>query len=427
MLKSKIIIPLSIVLCLSVWAAFSSDAFGLFNPAGSADVVEECTFPPKQASAVVVAPELEEPEEPGVIIELARNDTFTSILSKRGVPRKERLALSSAVSEYQDLRRLKPGYRMEILLSDKSEDGLCRVKRLRLISDRDELVEFRREEQGSFSAESLPLKHTTRVKQVSAPIDSSFFLTARKQGISRKIFTEFYNMLSARVDFQRGIRKGDTFSVVYEENDDRPLGTVHAGRLLYASLTLMGQSIGYYRFTTLDGFSGFFDENGQSIDTQLLKTPLRDGSLSSLFGSRKHPVLGYRRMHRGVDFSAKYGTPILAAGDGIIERVGTYGSYGKFIKIRHDAELETGYAHMSRYAKGMRPGVRVSQGDVIGYVGTSGLTSGPNLHYEVSRRGKRINPMTLKLPPVRTLTGEDLLRFQDFLREFQTGTIIQPV
>tara|TARA_Y100001954_G_C15748275_1_gene572278 strand:- start:660 stop:1364 length:705 start_codon:yes stop_codon:yes gene_type:complete len=226
-------------------------------------------------------------------------------------------------------------------------------------------------------------------------------------------------MLSARVDFQRDLRKGDRYNIVYEENDDSPLGGIHPGRLLYASLILPDKTIGYYRHTTLDGYSGFFDEKGESVDTRLLKTPLSSGHLSSLFGNRKHPVLGYKRMHKGIDFSAQMGTPVLAAGDGVIDRVGRYGNYGKHIRIRHGSELTTSYAHLSKYAKGMKPGMRVSQGTVIGYVGRTGLTTGPNLHYEVTRSGKHINPMTLELPPVRTLQGKELRRFKDILRGFE--------
>ncbi|QJB56057.1 peptidoglycan DD-metalloendopeptidase family protein [Pseudodesulfovibrio sp. zrk46] len=377
-----------------------------------------------ESEVAIVEPD-PEPEVLGEIVTLAAGDTLADVLAERGVSAQERFALSKAVSEYKDLRRLRPGDRMEILLTPEEKGKQRCVKRFRLVTDEMTLVEIRHDGHCAFTGSLRPIKHDTYLKSVSASIDSSFYLSARQQGVSRKIFTEFYNMLSARVDFQRSIRKGDTFSVVYEENDCRPLGTIHPGRLLYASLTHMGESIGYYRYTTMDGFSGFFDEDGQSLDTQLLKTPLSDGVLSSLFGKRKHPVLGYTRMHRGVDFSARYGTPILAAGDGIVEWAAWRGSFGRYVKLRHGNGFQTAYAHMSRIAKGMRPGVKVQQGDIIGYVGTSGVSTGPHLHYEVLRNGRQINPSTLKLPPARVLQGEDLRRFKERIKEFQ-GPIVGP-
>lgn len=385
-------------------------------------VEEVCTFPPKRLVGAPVVNQVPATyEKPGIIVEVARNDTLTQILARKSVMPNERYELSKAVSEFHDLRRLRPGHKMEIWLSDEVNDkGRRCVERFRLMTERDSLIELTHFDHDMFPGQKLSLQHRTETKTNSGEIDSSFFLSARKSGVPREVFTEFYNMFSSRVDFQRDIHKGDRYSIVYEENDDSPLGGIHAGRLLYASLSFPEKTIGYYRYTTLDGYSGFFDENGESVDTRLLKTPLSSGHLSSVFGTRKHPVLGYKRMHRGIDFSAAIGTPILAAGDGVIERVGRYGNYGKYVRIRHGSEYTTGYAHLSAYAKGVKPGVRVSQGTVIGYVGQTGLTTGPNLHYEVSREGRRINPMTLELPPVKTLQGKDLRRFKKLLREYET-------
>jgi len=385
-------------------------------------VKEECTFPPKRLVGVAMLNQVSTIyENPGTIVEVAQNDTLTEILSRKSVMPNERYELSKAVSEFHDLRRLRPGNKMEIWLSDEVNDNGRRcVERFRLMTERDSLIELTHIDHDMFPGQRLELQHKTETKINSGEINTSFFLSARKSGVPREVLTEFYNMFSSRVDFQRDIRKGDRYSIVYEENDDSPLGGIHAGRLLYASLTLPEKTIGYYRYTTLDGYSGFFNENGESVDTHLLKTPLSSGHLSSVFGARTHPVLGYKRMHRGIDFSAAIGTPILAAGDGVVERVGRYGSYGKYVRIRHGSEYTTGYAHLSAYAKGVKPGVRVTQGTVIGYVGKTGLTTGPNLHYEVSREGRRINPMTLELPPVKTLQGKDLRRFKNLLRGYES-------
>lgn len=373
-------------------------------------------------------PVLSETEKPGIVIEVAPNDTLTDILARHQVVAKERYALCRAVSEFYDLRRMRPGHTMEIFLSETADkNGKRCVERFRLMTELDVLVEFTHTDHSSFAGAKKSLPHNSTIKRVSGSIDTSFFVSASKLGVSREILTAYYNMLGARVDFQREIRKGDTFYMVYEEHDDSPYGGTHAGRLLYASLTLKDKTVGYYHYKTHDGFTGFFDERGNSVDTRFLKTPLRRGVLSSSFGRRMHPVLGYKRMHRGIDFSARRGTPVLAAGDGVIERVGTYGNYGKFIKIRHGSIYMTGYAHLNGYAKGLKPGMRVSQGDVIGYVGSTGLASGPNLHYEIFKHGKRINPLTLKLPPIRTLHGEELLRFREYLKGYDFSTGIQSV
>ncbi len=403
----------------------------LSNDAPSAKV--EAALVPSASPVPAVVDEIPdlppaELEEPGVIVGIAPNETLTDILARYQIPMVERIALSKALKEFQNPRRLRPGRKMELVLSDEPDsNGKRCLKAFRMMIGQDELVELIHTDHLTFAGKRKPFQHDTVVRNVTGTIDSSFFVAARSQGVPRGILTEFYNMLGARVDFQREIRKGDVFHIVYEENNDSPYSSSHAGRMLYASMTSQGRDIGYFRYTTHDGFSGYFDEHGNSVDTRLLKTPLRAGRLSSSFGNRKHPVYGYARMHRGIDFSARRGTPVLAAGDGVVERAGIYGTYGKFIRIRHGEKYMTGYAHLGSYAKGITPGTRVSQGDVIGYVGSTGLTTGPNLHYEVFEYGKRINPMTLKLPPIRALQGEELRRFKEYLKTYQKSAGAQPV
>lgn len=433
--NSKIILPVLITCCVFVWVISSLDNVQPSIPSHTASTLEKETSSGEVQSGEVdlesVSADTEEKEKPSVekrgdIVKVKNNDTLNGILSRHKVSAQERYSLSTTLSRFYDLRRLRPGVSMEILFAEKPESTTKQsVQRFRILVDSDSLVELNRLDDGTFEGELKDLQHTPRIRTVSASIDSSFFLSAREMGIPRKISAEFHSMLGARVDFQREIRKGNTYRMVYEENDDTPFGGIHAGRMLYASLTMNDRSVGYYRYTTDDGFSGYFDENGHSVDTQLLKTPLSSGRLSSLYGKRTHPVYGYQKMHRGIDFAARKGTPILAAGDGVIERVGWYGNYGKMIKIRHGSIFVTAYAHMSGYAKGMKPGVRVRQGDVIGYVGSTGLTTGPNLHYEVLRHGKRINPMTLKLPPARTLKDEELVRFKEYLKRFEPRIPVQ--
>jgi len=355
----------------------------------------------------------------GVFVTVRKGDSLNSILARHKVGIQERCALGHALSKSYSIRRIHPGLVMEIVLSDELDaKGGRNVEELRFMSEPATLLVLTHEPDGAYSVERRELPHETIVKTVSAIIDSSFYNSARKAGIPRGVATQFYGMLGARVDFQREIKKGDSYSVMFEENNFAPYGDTASGRMLYASLNMQDKSVGNYQYTTKDGYTGFFDENGHSVDTQLLKTPLSHGSLSSLFGRRKHPVYGYMRMHQGVDFAAPIGSSILAAGDGVIDFARRNGGYGNMIRIRHGSRYMTAYAHMSRFAKGMKKGTRVKQGDIIGYVGNTGLSTGPHLHYEVIENGKRINPMTLKLPPSRTLAGDELRRFKEHLKEY---------
>ena len=195
---------------------------------------------------------------------------------------------------------------------------------------------------------------------------------------------------------------------------------------MYASIDLRGQSIRAYRYTTSDGYTGFFDESGASLSTNLMKTPIDGARLSSLFGKRKHPILGYTRMHRGLDFAAPRGTPVLAAGNGVVIQKGRNGDFGKYIRIKHDATYSTAYAHLSRYADKLKPGGRVRQGEVIGYVGATGLATGPNLHYEVLQGRRQVNPMKVELPPRRLLGSVEMARYEREKKKIRSLLAFQP-
>ena len=188
---------------------------------------------------------------------------------------------------------------------------------------------------------------------------------------------------------------------------------MRGGDLLYAGLSLSGEILDAFRFEPEDGEVEYFDRTGRSLRKFLLRTPVDGARLSSTFGMRRHPILGYSRMHKGVDFAAPSGTPIYAAGSGRVVAAGRNGGYGNYIRVRHSGEYSTAYAHLSRFAKGIRPGQRVRQGQVIGYVGTTGRSTGPHLHYEVLRNDQQINPLEIKQPPTTQLAGADLERFNE--------------
>ena len=232
-------------------------------------------------------------------------------------------------------------------------------------------------------------------------IDDSIYRAANANDIPDLALAEYIRVMGFSVDFQREIRSGDAFELLYEQQVDQITGEIIATELHYAGLLLSGKQLGFYRYDHDGSRVGWYDRAGNSAARTLIRTPISGARLSSSFGMRKHPISGYNAMHRGVDFAAPTGTPIIAAGSGVITEAGWYGSYGRYIRIRHNSTYDTAYAHMSRIARGVRPGARVEQGQVIGYVGSTGRSTGPHLHYEIMVNNRKVNPLTVSLP-----TGE---------------------
>ena len=262
-----------------------------------------------------------------------------------------------------------------------------------------------------FTAVKEAKKVKRSLARVAAPITSSLYLAGEGQGLPANVLAELIRIYSWDVDFQRDIREGDAFEVTYEEVRDEEGRLVHAGTVHFAALTLSGDRRPLYRFVTAAGDVDYFDDKGQGARKALMRTPIDGARLSSGFGKRRHPVLGYNKMHRGVDFAAPQGTPIYAAGDGVVTFAGRKGGYGNYINIRHNGRYHTAYAHMKGFARGMSRGKRVRQGEVIGYVGTTGRSTGPHLHYEILVDGGQVNPLSVRMPSGRKLTGKELARF----------------
>ena len=242
-------------------------------------------------------------------------------------------------------------------------------------------------------------------------IETSLYETMKKQGLSDLIINEVIRIYSFDVDFQRDIYEGDSFEILFkrEKNEDGEI--VNISDPEYLMLSSRGIPLTYYLYKN-DEFSEYFDENGKGMTKSLMKTPINGARLSSSYGMRKHPISGFNKMHKGVDFAAPTGTPIFAAGNGVVEYAGRNGGYGKYIRIRHDSTYKTAYAHLNAYKKGIYDGARVKQGDVIGYVGSTGKSTGPHLHYEIIVNGKQINPANLKLPSGRKLNKKQLEDFK---------------
>ena len=230
-------------------------------------------------------------------------------------------------------------------------------------------------------------------------------------GIPLKILNDAIKLYSFDIDFQRDIRKDTKFEVSFEKFINNKRNKIGYGNIQYIKLKIGNNNLEYFLFKTEDGYDDYFNREGKNVKKSLLKTPIDGARLSSNFGMRKHPILGYNKLHKGVDFAAAKGTPIFAGGNGVIEYAGYNGGYGKYLRIRHNNEYKTAYAHLSGFKKGIAKGKRVNQGDIIGYVGSTGNSTGAHLHYEIIYQNKQINPMKIKLPSGKILKGKILDKF----------------
>ena len=266
-------------------------------------------------------------------------------------------------------------------------------------------------EQNTFLKNEIITNLERRIILKEGTIKSSLYKSATQENISPNIIIEFARLYGFQVDFQRDIRKNDSFQLIYETFVDENEKVIENGNILYANLILRGQYNQLYYFPKKK-FDGHYDENGKSVKKALMKTPINGARLSSSFGMRKHPILGYNKMHKGTDFAAPEGTPIMASGDGVIIKAGWCGGGGNCVKIKHNKTYQTIYAHMKNFSNLAIPGNRVKQGQVIGYVGSTGMSTGPHLHYEVIENGKKINSQFLKLPPGKSLEGNQRKQFE---------------
>ena len=241
-------------------------------------------------------------------------------------------------------------------------------------------------------------------------ITDNLYNSALRSGLPKEIFSELIKILGFSIDFQRELRKGNVFETFYSQKIDLITNEIiESNPIYYISANLKDHNLKFYRFTSRNGETNFYDQDGKSSKKTLMKTPLNGARLSSGFGNRKHPILGFTKMHRGVDFAAPIGTPIFAAGDGIIEYSGWNGTYGKYIRIKHNGTFKTAYAHLSKVYK--KRGTRIKQGDIIGTLGTTGRSTGPHLHYEILIHGKQVNPLRIKLPAGKHIPKNELESF----------------
>ena len=353
---------------------------------------------------------------------IGKGDTLFVALTKAGSAAGDAEAAIAAFRTVHNPRSLQIGQTLTLAfepLVDEDEEPAMRLAEIALdvAPDRDILVA--RQDDDRFHASEIARDLVRRLEKADGIIETSLYDAAMEAGLPISVLMEMVQIFSFDVDFQREIQKGDKFEVLYENllNDDGE--TVALGPVLFAALSVSGKMIGLYRHEPGNGPVDYFNIKGQSARKALMLTPINGASLSSGYGMRRHPVLGYNKMHRGLDFSAPRGTAIVAAGDGVIERAGRNGSYGNYIRIRHNGTYKTAYAHMKGFARGIRAGKRVRQGQTIGYVGTTGRSTGPHLHYEVLRNGAQMNPRKLKLPTGQKLKGTELAQFEQQVRKIR--------
>jgi murein DD-endopeptidase MepM/ murein hydrolase activator NlpD len=346
-------------------------------------------------------------------VSILRNETLSSVLDRLGAPRDQANGAVFAAGQLTDLRSLRPGDDVTAWLETDPNDGTVSLTGLSLRPEAETQVLISRSLDGKWTPHELKAKLSPGINYVSGDVDQSIYQTATGLGAGDQQVVDYADIFGYDIDFQREVRPGDHFSMLYETFDDERGEPVKTGTVLMASIDGAALTKTFYRFTPSDDHTvDYFDENGQSAKKFLMKTPINGARLSSGFGNRKHPILGYTKLHKGTDFAAPTGTPIYAAGNGKVVFYGRSTSYGNYAKVQHANGYMTAYAHMSRFAKGVHNGSFVKQGQVIGYVGTTGQSTGPHLHYEVYIGGKPVNAMKLKLPTGRKLAGDQLEAFK---------------
>ena len=335
-------------------------------------------------------------------------ETFDNILQEHSIDNKEIKNIKKKLSKKVNLNKLNTSQKIYFTI-DQSNNTIKDF--IFQISNKERILLTRNEEGSNFNQEIILTKLNKKIVYQENIILQSLYKSAVDKKIPVNTIIEFARIYGFQVDFQRDIRKQDRFQIMYEIFIDDSKKIIEAGNILFANLVLSGEDNSLYYFDK-KGSVGHYDKNGKSIQKALMKTPINGARLSSPFGMRKHPIDGFNKMHRGTDFAAPMGTPIMASGTGVIKKAGWCGGGGNCVVIKHNSTYQTVYAHMSKFANGIRNGVRVKQGQTIGYVGSTGKSTGPHLHYEVIVNGKRVNSQKLKLPSGKILKGDNRKIFE---------------
>ncbi len=337
-------------------------------------------------------------------------DTYESVLNKLDINQKERKLLLNTILKHKSLKILKINQKFKFKFDNLSDEKIVEFK---IQTDKkNEIVFYKSTENNNFTSKKIQKNFTKKLVYKETVITNSLYSSAISLGIKPNVIVEFARLYGFQVDFQRDVWKDDSFQIIYEEFINSQNKVIDTGEIIFASLNLQNTDLQLYKYEYEKNKIDYFDENGKSIRKSLMKTPINGARLSSSYGKRKHPILGYTKMHTGTDFAAPKGTPIMASGDGKVTKAGWCGGGGNCVKIKHNNTYQTVYAHMYKFGKGIKKGVRVKQGQIIGYVGSTGMSTGPHLHYEVIENGRKINSQKMKLPSGKILTGNERKNFE---------------
>ena len=340
---------------------------------------------------------------------ISKGETFDKILNNYSIPRGEILKIKKKISSSYDLNNLRTNLVIKFTIDQSKNKKI--ISFIFPVSRTEKIQLSRNQDIDLFRKTTIITNLNKKIIFKEGKITKSLYKTAFDLNVQPNIIIEFARIYGFQVDFQRDIRKNDNFQIMYETFEDDNGKVFETGNIIFADLKLSGKNNELYYFNKKKN-EGHYDKNGKSVEKALMKTPINGARLSSAFGIRKHPIDGFNKMHRGTDFAAPMGTPIMASGSGLITRARWCGGGGNCVKIKHNSTYETIYAHMKNFARGIKEGVRVKQGQIIGYVGSTGKSTGPHLHYEVVVNGKKVNSQKLKLPSGKTLKGKERKIFE---------------
>jgi murein DD-endopeptidase MepM/ murein hydrolase activator NlpD len=344
-----------------------------------------------------------------MLIKIRPGETFASAMQRTGIAPEEARRVVETLGQAMDIVHIRAGMAFDAAIAKPQiENAPAKLIGLSMRTGPATTLTLSRTFDGALRLREMEESVRQEEKVVHGEIVGSLYESASRLGATSAMTAQIVKLFAHKVDFDRDLKRGDEFKLVFDRKVTESGRTIETGDLAYAEI----KGVRFYRFERANGESEYFDESGKNIKGFLLRTPVDGARMTSSFGMRRHPILGYNRMHQGIDFGAGTGTPIVAAGDGVVVEARRWGGYGNWLRIRHNNGWETGYAHLSRYGKGMRPGARVRQGQVVAYVGSTGASTGPHLHYEVWLKGRRINPVGAKVPQGTVLAGRELAAFR---------------
>ena len=405
-LAPRILVGAAVLAAVAVGARLvigpaSKPAPPVLDPAQAA-ALQHAAFTQSEAQAGFARPE-------SVPVKILPGETFESAVRRAGVAPDEARQAIRTLAESMDTVHIKAGMAFDAAVArPRGHRGPARLIGLSLRTSPTSALTLSRTFDGALRVRELEEKVSEETAVVHGKIDGSLYESASSLGVSQANIAQMVKLLAHKVDFQRDLKDGDAFTAVFDRQVTENGRTVGNGPLKYIQF----KGVTFLRFEREDGDVEYFDEDGKNIKGFLLRTPVDGARMTSTFGMRRHPILGYNRMHQGIDFGAGTGTPVFAAGDGVVVEARRWGGYGNWLRIRHQNGWETGYGHLSRYAKGLHAGERVKQGEVVAYVGSTGASTGPHLHYETWFKGKRVNPIGAKVPQGTVLAGGELNRFK---------------